>query len=181
MWRIRKYPEVGDKFNRLTFVSKGWKDSRWKSLWFFGCDCWKEKEMVISKARCWLVKSCWCIKYEQKKNLWKFSFEKKKWIDIITQEKYNQCKRISIKKWWDFNLSRKEISEIIKKRCHYCWKKRSEKRWDKYSWIDRVNSSIWYIKENIVPCCSWCNTAKLNRSQDDFNQHILDIYEYMKK
>lgn len=45
-----------------------------------------------------------------------------------------------------------------------------------YNGIDRINSNLGHVEGNIVPCCKWCNRAKLNRSSEDFYKWIDDIY-----
>lgn len=48
------------------------------------------------------------------------------------------------------------------KRCHYCGRER------KTHGLDRIDSTIGYIFENIVPCCEQCNWAKGTLSSQDF-------------
>ena len=51
----------------------------------------------------------------------------------------------------------------------------------KYSGIDRIDSNIGYIKNNVVPCCNKCNTAKSILSQNEFKDLIIKIYNnYVK-
>jgi hypothetical protein len=48
-----------------------------------------------------------------------------------------------------------------------------------YNGVDRVDSSKGYVKENVVPCCKWCNIAKGNKSAAEFKEHIFKMYRHM--
>lgn len=45
-----------------------------------------------------------------------------------------------------------------------------------YNGLDRINSSIGYYINNILPCCKNCNWMKHVRSINDFNEWITIIY-----
>jgi len=49
-----------------------------------------------------------------------------------------------------------------------------------YNGIDRINSNIGHDDiKNVVPCCRWCNSAKLDRSVSDFYDWIKLTYHHM--
>jgi len=60
------------------------------------------------------------------------------------------------------------IKNFWHKPCNYCGKLNQDG-------IDRVDNSKGYESKNCVPCCSLCNTMKLNRSVSDFLSHIQKI------
>lgn len=79
---------------------------------------------------------------------------------------------------------------FITKPCFYCGREFSKKEIDYsksskkkliselviyHNGIDRVNSSIDYELNNIVPCCRICNTAKTVNSPDQFIEHSKRI------
>jgi hypothetical protein len=66
-----------------------------------------------------------------------------------------------------FELTLDEFSKIINKPCYYCGS-------EGYG-IDRLDSSIGYLKSNIVPCCSMCNYMKNNYSEEDFVNQCIKI------
>ena len=41
--------------------------------------------------------------------------------------------------------------------------------------IDRVDNNIGYTEENTVPCCEFCNRAKLNNTEEYFKTKIIKI------
>jgi hypothetical protein len=47
-----------------------------------------------------------------------------------------------------------------------------------YNGIDRLNSSLGYISENVDSCCRLCNIMKHNLSEKEFYQRITAIYTF---
>jgi len=82
---------------------------------------------------------------------------------------------------WD--LTKKQLRTMTKKDCHYCGKPPSKSIGENlngeyiYNGLDRVDSSIGYTKENVVPCCWSCNQLKGDRNREDFISLINKIYE----
>ena len=70
-----------------------------------------------------------------------------------------------------WELSDNEVLTIINKNCYYCGI-------DFSNGIDRVENSIGYTVDNVVPCCSFCNHAKKNHSKQDFINAVKRIYEF---
>ena len=54
--------------------------------------------------------------------------------------------------------------------CHYCG--------GKSSGYDRIDSSIGYRRDNIVPSCGVCNMMKGVMGYSEFMNHIMDIVEH---
>lgn len=87
-----------------------------------------------------------------------------------------------------FQLSKEEIREVTSKNCTYCNKKPSmlsysNKTWENrsqyvYNGIDRINSSIGYVKNNVTTCCKECNIAKASMTVEEFKDFIKRIYEF---
>jgi hypothetical protein len=77
-----------------------------------------------------------------------------------------------------FNLTFEEASELYKSNCYYCSRPPLNKvklytgNSYNYSGIDRINSTIGYEKDNVVPCCFDCNRGKSNMSQSDYYELI---------
>ena len=61
----------------------------------------------------------------------------------------------------------------------YTWHRNKENKQDylfTYNGIDRVNNNSGHIPGNVVPCCIFCNKAKLDRSIDDFYLWADNLY-----
>lgn len=66
-----------------------------------------------------------------------------------------------------FGFTLDEFVKIIKKPCHYCGG-------EGYG-IDRLDSSIGYLKGNVVSCCSMCNRMKWAYTEEDFIHQCTKI------
>jgi hypothetical protein len=81
------------------------------------------------------------------------------------QSVFAHLKRAARQRDWEVSLTLEELSEIATANaCHYCgevisWPKHKASRAN----LDRKNSALGYSKENVVPCCWGCNTAKGNQ------------------
>ena len=92
-------------------------------------------------------------------------------------------KRHAINRGFVWMLSREDVLNTIFKNCFYCESPPSNTKKTKnsigsglqYNGIDRVDSSIGYIKSNIVPCCKTCNIAKQNLSIDQFKMWAIRL------
>lgn len=76
--------------------------------------------------------------------------------------KYAEFKAHAKYRGIEFNLSREEFSAYWQAPCHYCGHQIQTVG------LDRVDSNAGYVKENIVPCCRYCNTAKNDLTQAQF-------------
>lgn len=61
----------------------------------------------------------------------------------------------------EWELDNKTAFELFGSACYYCGK-------DGPGGIDRINSNIGYLTQNVVPCCSQCNYAKGRLSAEQF-------------
>ena len=70
-----------------------------------------------------------------------------------------------------YELSYDEFVSIINEPCAYCGDanenilKKAKYEDFPYTGIDRVDNSLGYVKENTVPCCEFCNRAKLIKNK----------------
>lgn len=84
---------------------------------------------------------------------------------------YHQYKYNAKKRKIDFEITTEIFDEIIKKKCSYCHIKNA-------SGIDRIDSNGSYNIKNITPCCTTCNTMKLNYVKSDFLNQCYKITNY---
>jgi hypothetical protein len=95
---------------------------------------------------------------------------------------YNTYKKTAKVRNYDFNLSREEFTQLILSPCYYCGVTNSNCRKDrlieeliKYNGIDRINNTIGYEIDNVVPCCNKCNMMKNTMSVLEFLQQVNNI------
>jgi len=82
-----------------------------------------------------------------------------------------------------FELTKDEFLDITSKPCHYCGvassitvKNHACCTTDGFyvcNGVDRVDSSKGYTLDNVVPCCTQCNIAKLNKNIAEFLIWVL--------
>ena len=82
---------------------------------------------------------------------------------------YSYCSR-STGKGRCFYLTIKDFAALEVMSCYYCG--------GIPSGYDRVDNSIGYRRDNIVPCCGTCNMMKYTSSVKDFINQIKKIYEH---
>lgn len=84
-------------------------------------------------------------------------------------------KRSALSRSITWELSNEEFQAFWNKPCYYCGTKIIGVG------IDRVNPKEGYTSINTVPCCSQCNTMKLDYSRKEFLTKIKQIWEHTKK
>ena len=81
------------------------------------------------------------------------------------------------KKGLAFDLTEEQFRAINAQDCHYCGiepstiariKNRASESVYIYNGVDRKDSSLGYMIDNVVPCCSICNHAKHTMSYETF-------------
>lgn len=108
--------------------------------------------------------SCKCARIERAISMGKRNY---KGISTAYGRLYNNYKQKAKKRNIVFSLDEKTFSALISRPCYYCGeidKKSNYKTGEKFNLngLDRVDTSIGYIKGNVVPCCWKCNAAKKN-------------------
>lgn len=82
----------------------------------------------------------------------------------------------------EFKISLEEASSLFSQPCYYCGNEPQNCRIRNtgmkvyYQGIDRVDNTLGYETDNIVPCCKYCNSFKSDRSQEDFLMHVEKVY-----
>jgi hypothetical protein len=85
----------------------------------------------------------------------------------------------------DSNLTKEEFYYLIQQPCFYCGESKvNNRKGFRYNGLDRIKSlnddgtKANHNKDNVVPCCKWCNYAKLDYTLEEFNNWIKRIQEY---
>ena len=88
---------------------------------------------------------------------------------------FKEYKRSASKRNLSFGISEKDFFSFQNSNCHYCGTELDQIR------LDRVNNSVGYQMDNVVPCCSVCNFLKNTMGKDEFLEHVAKIYIYQKE
>jgi hypothetical protein len=178
---------TGQSKNRLTVVgyshSHVQPSGQKRAVWNVICECGTKKLMSTSTWNSPSTYSCGCYRAEgnNKKEKGVASFNGKYASYKIRAKNH--------KKQLAFDLSAEEFKNLIIQPCHYCGAKESASHKVKKNangsffsnGIDRVDSSIGYVKYNCVPCCTTCNKMKLDLPYDEFINHVKRIYNALAK
>lgn len=103
---------------------------------------------------------------------------------------YKIYKKGAEKRGYIFNLTFEEADSLMQENCHYCDEPPVENIGDqtytygqgvfKRNGIDRLDNTQGYITSNVVACCSKCNIAKMDNSENDFYNWIQKVYHNLK-
>lgn len=99
---------------------------------------------------------------EYRKNNLQLEKEREKKYNQTLDGKFNQYNKNARQRKLVFELKKEEFKKYWGGRCYYCNDKIET------IGIDRIDSSIGYIKGNMVRCCRVCNLMKRNTSSDEF-------------
>lgn len=117
-----------------------------------------------------------------------FSAERKILDDFLSLRNriYRQYKKGALNRGYPFEITFEDMENLIYKNCFYCNQEpqsySSDERYKngkgvfKRNGIDRLDNNIGYVISNCVPCCSICNTMKMDTSFENFLVKIKQVY-----
>lgn len=86
---------------------------------------------------------------------------------------------------YEVSLTPEQIVGLMSQPCRYCGTMNSNLSSHPeyhgtfaYNGIDRVDNSLGYTIDNVVPCCKHCNIAKRDRTTDQFLAWIARVFEH---
>ena len=86
------------------------------------------------------------------------------WVDINFMS-FAKYRAKTIRESGSFELTKEEYEYLRQQTCMYCRRPTTETH---HNGIDRIDSSIGYIRSNCVTCCGGCNIAKGKKTPDEF-------------
>lgn len=177
---IRNKPKkdlTGSKFYKLTVVSwTGITTPNSGAIWFRKCDYGNSTNVRGSSLTSGNTMGCGCANLTYEGNLGGL-------YNAFAQYKTNAKKRNLT-----FDLSFEEFRSLLDSPCYYCGLNPSHK-WPSVSrlnpsfytgsGVDRRISSVGYYIDNCVSCCTQCNIAKKNYSEDEFISWVHRVSKYL--
>jgi len=125
-------------------------------------------DRLLTLPNSYLLVSVKCAYRHYKRNYGKME------IDLPTFYTYSKLPcfycRVKEVNYYNVYLKDKKASKLAKDGAHYY-----------YNGIDRLDNNKSHTKDNIVPCCKYCNFAKGNLLLEDFNNWIIRIKDHQKK
>ena len=179
---------LGKKFGRLKVLSK-YGIHKGRVAWNCLCDCGNTDIFVGSDLTAGNTRSCGCLQDEHRRNISPKGVKanKKPHYDRGLNVFYHGYKKQAKDRGLDFDLSFYDFKGLVEDFCFYCGSKDTKHVWKKsfgsidVCGVDRLDSSIGYVKDNCVSCCKFCNYAKRSYSVEEFKEHISKIYNYFIK
>jgi hypothetical protein len=179
--RNHKEPElIGKKFGKLTVVELLNEKMYGQRAWLCRCDCGNFKKATTAKLNMGQSTNCGCSLLVYKDR----SLPAKKYV-------YADYKRRATLRGLSFEILFEDFCVIIASNCFYCGAPPSNIRLSNtqyrtpgkctYNGIDRFNNNIGYQKDNCMPCCSTCNTAKGRETIEEFVEYIKKLKVIYKK
>ena len=74
----------------------------------------------------------------------------------------------------DVQITQEEFMQIVASPCFYCGGALP----DAGSGIDRIDNTLGYIPGNCRPCCTACNLAKREMSEEEFRAWVERVYNH---
>ena len=187
---------IGNKYGRLTVIKMlDEKGNRGQLKYLCKCDCGKSHIVTGESLRSGKSKSCGCLKKDFiEKNKFKRNMDRE---NAMLKIQYSHIKRRNASKVFVDIISFNDFCKLSMMKCYYCDAEYSRVIEDRYcemkekgkisdtilkiNGLDRVDSSKGYTIDNVVPCCTTCNTAKNKMTQKEFKEWIKTVCEnYVK-
>lgn len=180
---------TGQKFNKWTVLSYSYSKNK-AIYWKCQCDCGNIKEVDGSSVRYGKSKSCGCLHKEIVTNN---TFASKSKGESGANALYSKYTGGARRRDLEFSLSKEAFLKLTKESCFYCnqlpassivnhgpnMKDRNVEH-SKYVFngVDRVDNTIGYIENNVVPCCKICNLMKGTASMEEFINHCKKVANF---
>ena len=170
---------VGQKFGRLTVISRAenYRIPHGEELtqWLCECDCDKKRIAILARSlKSGQTKSCGCLKLE----LSRIEFGEAAFNNL-----YDTYTKGARDRNFDFELTKSEFRILTQQDCYYCGLEPIQIKKGKnhngnylYNGLDRLDNSIGYYLDNIVPCCGRCNKMKSILGKEEFLDWVVRIY-----
>lgn len=146
------------------------------TCWFVRCNCGAVKEVTYSNLKTGRVGSCGSYSCPHSGRRLK---AEEHCDTAALRQIWNMCRHRALRKHIPFSLTVEECGRLVFLPCNYCGSEPSNvARKDSavgsraYSGIDRLDSSMGYELQNLVPCCWICNCMKGTMSVNSFKAHI---------
>lgn len=169
---------TGERFGRLVAVSR-----EPNGKWLCNCDCGNTALVDGRKLRTGNTKSCKCYRNtlladERRLGSGTAAF----------RELFRRYVKTAKTRGYEFNIDEDFVKGIVQSDCYYCGAEPSQVVNHRdcfgvfvYNGIDRVNNSIGYTEDNVVPCCKTCNYAKNTLELEDFRDWTIRISDKQRR
>jgi 5-methylcytosine-specific restriction endonuclease McrA len=165
----------GQRFNHLVAIRADGTNENRHRMWLCECDCGEYRRVEATVLVAEKAVSCGCMADRPREGA---NFRR-----VVIN-----YKKTARKKKHEWQLTDEEALALFQGDCFYCGSppfrqscKVKTKEPFIFNGIDRSNSQVGYILSNCVSCCTKCNYAKNTMSPQEFEDHIILIYNNLMK
>lgn len=178
-------------FGRLLVLELDHLNPNEKNLAYWKCKC-SCGNIIITRGTSLTngnTISCGCYQKELASKVIKKEIIKRTLSNGVaaSNDLYRQYKKNAKKRNIEFDLSYEQFISITSMNCDYCGRIPStihyNIHWNGnyiFNGIDRIDNKKGYIIYNVVPCCKYCNMAKMSLSENEFLELIKNIFYHKK-
>lgn len=114
------------------------------------CGCWKQEHYFLLKGGKKFSQNCTLCRGRKNKTRGRLSHQS------YLRSRIRTVRRGAKKRKHSISMTDEQLACVVQRRCIYCGYSNDYG----FSGWDRIDSKKGYHSENVVPCCSRCNTAK---------------------
>ena len=173
---------VNQRFGKLLIIER--KRENNTTFYICNCDCGNQTTTTHSNLVSGSCKSCGCLVQETRGK------ERLPIKDVVFRAVLWSYKRNAKSRNYEWNLEDKDFYQMIFTNCYYCksepsnsfrWRYKYEEIIYPVNGVDRIDNTIGYIKNNCVPCCRTCNSAKGELSLIEFKDWSTKLFNQLKR
>lgn len=179
---------TGQRFGKLTVLQECYRKKN--VYWLCQCDCGSQTTVMGVSLRNGHTTSCGCARFDGALKTAK---------KMLSGDPRTTSARNVFNGYKDGNLTFEQFLYLTQKPCHYCgnlpensniynrYRHRKSTVLTNvssgdfhYNGLDRLDNSLPHNTDNVVPCCKWCNSAKMNRTLEEFETWVEQAYNTLK-
>jgi hypothetical protein len=181
---INLFGVPGTRFGSLVAIRRIENNKHGHPIFLCKCDCGAEAKVAKAELvrRDRPTRSCGCARSHGRKKSWtrsKYGLFRVAALALNIDPhhpavlKATKAKHTALSKNREWGLSAEEAIKLCLSPCHYCGLNKPG-----VIGIDRVDSSITYIPNNVVPACKRCNAAKNDMTTEEFKEWLIRLYQH---
>lgn len=179
---------TGKKFGRLLVLGQSSDRYYNRATWDCVCECGNHTTVVGNSLKRGRTQSCGCLKRERTTEALRLPAG-----EAGRRCLFNNYKHQARKRGKEFSLPFDLFTALTTAACFYCgeppsrtWKVNKagktaatiENGHCLYTGIDRVNNDKGYLPDNCVACCFTCNSAKGNKTANEWAAWLARIRQH---
>lgn len=164
--------ETGNRYGKLLVLERVGGRLWGQAAWRCKCDCGNEAVVAGNQLRTGRTRSCGCLANQSlPKGVAAFN------------KLYRDIERSAARRNHHWALSKEEVRILTSQPCYYCgaeplqvFTKNANGAYY-YNGLDRIDNTLGYTADNVVPCCGFCNRARGLKTQEEFLYWLLSAYK----